>query len=136
MTISNNPAHFLIDIRSLLPMGFKLQSTQHRLNGGHCDLSIRLNDRIERWPNSTPFRTIDKAGRNSNLRYAGLAQQGDTLMTRSELQANQEYMWKALSVDQPTTLTLAVEMLMRCHLSPEQILTKTMTALDGSEHDA
>ena len=57
-------------------------------------------------------------------------------MTRFELQTNQEYMWKALSVDQPTTLTLAVEMLMRCHLSPEQILTKTMTALDGSEHDA
>jgi hypothetical protein len=57
-------------------------------------------------------------------------------MTRSELQANQEYMWRALCVEQRTTLTLAVEMLMRCHLSPEEILTKTMTALEGSEQDS
>jgi len=57
-------------------------------------------------------------------------------MTRSELQTNQESMWRALCVDQPTTLTLAVEMLMRCHLSPEQILTKTMIALEGLEHDS
>jgi hypothetical protein len=57
-------------------------------------------------------------------------------MTRSELQTNQEYMWRALCVEQRTTLTLAVEMLMRCHLSPEEILTKTMTALEGSEQDS
>jgi len=57
-------------------------------------------------------------------------------MTREELQTNQEYMWRALFVEQRTTLTLAVEMLLRCHLSPEQILTKTMTALEGSQQDS
>jgi hypothetical protein len=57
-------------------------------------------------------------------------------MTREELQTKQEYMWQALSGEQSTTLTLAVEMLMRCHLSPFQILTKTMTALEGSQHDS
>ena len=57
-------------------------------------------------------------------------------MTREELQTNQEYMWRALFGEQQTTLTLAVEMLLRCHLSPEQILTKTMTALEGSQQDS
>jgi hypothetical protein len=56
-------------------------------------------------------------------------------MTREELQTNQGYMWRALFGEQQTTLTLAVEMLLRCHLSPEQILTKTMTALEGSQQD-
>lgn len=57
-------------------------------------------------------------------------------MTRAELQNNQEYMWRALFVEEQMTLTLAVEMLLRCHLSPEQILTKTMTALEGSQQDS
>jgi hypothetical protein len=57
-------------------------------------------------------------------------------MTREELQTNQEYMWRALFGKQQTTLTLAVEMLLRCHLSPEQILIKTMTALEGSQQDS
>jgi hypothetical protein len=57
-------------------------------------------------------------------------------MTREELQTNQEYMWQALSGEQSMTLTLAVEMLLRCHLSPYQILTKTMVALEGSQHDS
>jgi hypothetical protein len=57
-------------------------------------------------------------------------------MTRKELQTNQEYMWQALFGEQRTTLTLAVEMLLRCHLSPEQILTKTITALEGSQQDS
>ena len=57
-------------------------------------------------------------------------------MTHAELQTNQEYMWRALFGEQQTTLMLAVEMLLRCHLSPEQILTKTMTALEGSQLDA
>jgi len=57
-------------------------------------------------------------------------------MTRDELQTSQEYMWRALFGDQRTTLALAVEMLLRCHLSPEQILTKTMTALEGSQQDS
>jgi hypothetical protein len=56
-------------------------------------------------------------------------------MTREELQTNQGYMWRALFGEQQTTLTLAVEMLLRCHLSPGQILTKTMTALEGSQQD-
>ena len=57
-------------------------------------------------------------------------------MTHEELLTNQEHMWQALSGEQSMTLTLAVEMLQRCHLSPYQILTKTMTALEGSQHDS
>ena len=57
-------------------------------------------------------------------------------MTREELQTNQEYMWRALFGEQRTTLTLAVEMLSRCQLSPEQILTKTIMALEGSQQDS
>ena len=57
-------------------------------------------------------------------------------MTREEHQTSKEYMWQALFDEQRTTLALAVEMLLRCHLSPEQILTKTMTALEGSQHDS
>jgi hypothetical protein len=57
-------------------------------------------------------------------------------MTREELLTNQEHMWHALSGEQSMTLTHAVEMLLRCHLSPYQILTKTMTALEGSQHDS
>ena len=57
-------------------------------------------------------------------------------MTRDEFQTSQDYLWRALFGQQRTTLALAVEMLLRCHLSPEQILTKTMTALEGSHQDA
>lgn len=57
-------------------------------------------------------------------------------MTREELQTKQEHMWQALSAEQSMTLTLAVEMLLRCHLSPYQILTKTMAALEGSQPDS
>jgi len=57
-------------------------------------------------------------------------------MTHDELLTNRERMWQALSGEQTMTLTLAVEMLQRCHLSPYQILTKTMTALEGSDHDS
>jgi len=57
-------------------------------------------------------------------------------MTREELRTHQECMWQALSGEQRMTLTLALEMLLRCHLSPYQILTKTMTALEGSQHDS
>jgi hypothetical protein len=56
-------------------------------------------------------------------------------MTRDELLTNQESMWQVLSGEQAMTLTLAVEMLQRCHLSPYEILTKTMVALEGSRHD-
>lgn len=56
-------------------------------------------------------------------------------MTHPEVQASQEYMWRVLANDQRSTMELAVEMLLRCHLSPEQILTKTMNALEGSQQD-
>jgi hypothetical protein len=56
-------------------------------------------------------------------------------MTHEELLTNREHMWQALSGEQTMTLTLAVEMLQRCHLSPYQILAKTMTALEGSQQD-
>jgi hypothetical protein len=57
-------------------------------------------------------------------------------MTRTDLQINQGDMWRTLVFAQRTTLTLAVEMLLRCNLSPEQILTKTAMALEGSHHDS
>jgi hypothetical protein len=57
-------------------------------------------------------------------------------MTRPEFEINQQDMWKILVFEQKTTLTLAVEMLLRCQLSPEQILTKTATALEGSHYDS
>jgi hypothetical protein len=57
-------------------------------------------------------------------------------MTRTELEINQQDMWRILAFEQRTTLTLALEMLLRCQLSPEQILTKTTTALEGSYQDS
>jgi hypothetical protein len=57
-------------------------------------------------------------------------------MKRDELLMNQENMWQALSGEESMTLMLAVEMLQRCHLSPYQILTKTMTALEGLQQDS
>jgi len=57
-------------------------------------------------------------------------------MTRTDIQINQEDMWSILVFEQQTTLTLAVEMLSRCHLSPGQILTKTAMALEGSHYDS
>jgi hypothetical protein len=57
-------------------------------------------------------------------------------MRRTDLEINQEGMWRALAFEQQTTLTLAVEMLLRCHLFPEQILTKTAMALEGLHHDS
>jgi hypothetical protein len=60
----------------------------------------------------------------------------DKPMTRPELEINQQDMWRILVLEQRTTLTLAIEMLLRCQLSPEQILTKTATALEGSHYDS
>jgi len=57
-------------------------------------------------------------------------------MTRTDLEINQESMWRTLFFEQQTTLTLVVEMLLRRHLSPEQILTRTAIALEGSRHDS
>jgi hypothetical protein len=60
----------------------------------------------------------------------------DKHMTRIDLELNQQDMWRTLAFTQRITLTLAVEMLLRCQLSPEQILTKTAAALEGSNHDS
>ncbi|HTF66318.1 MAG TPA: hypothetical protein VK638_26895 [Edaphobacter sp.] len=57
-------------------------------------------------------------------------------MRRTELEINQQDMWRMLVFEQRMTLTLAVEMLLRCQLSPEQILIKTATALEGSYYDS
>jgi hypothetical protein len=57
-------------------------------------------------------------------------------MTHKELLTHHEHMWETLSGEQSVTLTLAVEMLLRCHLSPYQILIKTMGALEGSQYDS
>ena len=67
--------------------------------------------------------------------HASGGQEGP-FMTREEHQTSQEYLWRALFDEQRTTLALAIEMLLRCHLSPEQILSKTMTALEGSQQDS
>jgi hypothetical protein len=57
-------------------------------------------------------------------------------MTRTQVEISQEDMWRTLVFEQRTTLTLAVEMLLRCHLSPDQILVKTAIALEGSHLDS
>ena len=57
-------------------------------------------------------------------------------MTRTELEIDRETMWRTLVFEQRTALTLAVEMLSCCHLSPGQILIKTATALEGSRYDS
>ena len=57
-------------------------------------------------------------------------------MTRTELQTSQLDMWRMLFGEQRMTLRLAVDMLSYCNLSPEQILMKTVSALEGSELDA
>jgi hypothetical protein len=62
--------------------------------------------------------------------------QEDKHMKRNDLDINQQDMWRMLVFEQRTTLTLALEMLSRCQLSPEQILTKTATALEGSHYDS
>jgi hypothetical protein len=60
----------------------------------------------------------------------------DKSMTRPDLEINRQDMWRILVLEQRTTLTLAIEMLLRYQLSPEQILTKTATALEGSHYDS
>jgi hypothetical protein len=57
-------------------------------------------------------------------------------MTRTELEINQQGMWRILVLEQRTTLTVAIEMLLRCQLSPEQILDKAAAALEGSRYDS
>jgi hypothetical protein len=74
--------------------------------------------------------------RNGHLFAFFIWQEEDKDMTRTHLQINQEDMWRTLVFEQQTTLTLAVEMLSRRHLSPEQIITKTAMALEGLHYDS
>jgi hypothetical protein len=74
---------------------------------------------------------------HTNRRQTGVESRREgRFMTCEELRTNQEHMWQALSGEQSMTLALAMEMLLRCHLSPYQILNKTMTALGGLQHDS
>ena len=83
-------------------------------------------------------RIANESHHHTNPRKQGSIdrRQEGRLMTREELRANQEHMWQALSAEQSMVLALAMEMLLRCHLSPYQILTKTMTALEGVQPDS
>ena len=86
--------------------------------------------------NSVPLDMIDGELRQSCQIGTDSHLQEGTLMTCDKVLINQEDMWRALLGEQRTTLTLAVEMLSRCQLSPEQILTKTMMALECSQQDS
>jgi hypothetical protein len=88
--------------------------------------------------NAVSLHMTDESYLHANRSQIGFDShlQEDTFMTRDKLLINQEDMWRALLGEQRTTLTLAVEMLSRCQLSPEQILTKTMMALEGSQQDS
>jgi hypothetical protein len=81
------------------------------------------------------LHTTDESYLHANRRQIGLSppEQG-IFMTRDELQTDQEYMWQALFGKQRTTLMLAVEMLSRCQLSPEQILAKTISTIGVKVH--
>jgi hypothetical protein len=57
-------------------------------------------------------------------------------MILTEPEFTHQEIWRILAFEQRTTLALAVEMLLRCQLSAEQILTKTATALEGSHYDS
>src|ERR1700722_965871 len=111
----------------------KRRSPQRQRIRAKCDVNQRLEDGLQ-------FLCIAHHRREFTRIVAKLGSitpcREGTFMTHEELQANQEYMWRALFGEQRTTLALAVEMLLRCHLSPQQILTKTMRALEGSQHDS
>ena len=57
-------------------------------------------------------------------------------MIHTEVKASQENMYRVLASEQRTTVSLAIEMLLRCHLSPKQILIKAADALEGSQLDS
>jgi hypothetical protein len=84
-------------------------------------------------------RSPPKTTRNKDVPFQFSLSESEAeveFMKRDELLMNQENMWQALSGEESMTLMLAVEMLQRCHLSPYQILTKTMTALEGLQQDS
>jgi len=111
----------------------KRRSPQRQPIRGKCDVNQRPEDGLQ-------FLCLAHHRGELTLLVPNLVRlpprREGTFMTHEELQANQQYMWRALFGEQRTTLELAVEMLSRCHLSPQQILTKTMRALEGSQHDS
>lgn len=56
-------------------------------------------------------------------------------MTRAELQTDQGDIWRTIFEEHHADLAIAAEMLLRCHLSPERILNKALTALEHSTCD-
>jgi hypothetical protein len=88
---------------------------------GKC-LTIQLS-------RASPRRAIFTRGRQTGF---DSSMRKGRFMTREELLTKQEYMWQALSGKHSMTLTLAVEMLLRCHLPPLSDPDQTMTALEGS----
>ena len=53
-------------------------------------------------------------------------------MTNAELHTEQEEMWRTLFDENHTDLAIVAEMLLRRRLSPESILRKALTGLEGS----
>ena len=53
-------------------------------------------------------------------------------MTTSELNTEQEEMWKTFFEDNHADLVIVAEMLLCCHLSPEKILRKALSGLESS----
>ena len=53
-------------------------------------------------------------------------------MTTSELNTEQEEMWRTFFEDNHADLVIVAEMLLCCHLSPERILGKALSCLESS----
>jgi hypothetical protein len=53
-------------------------------------------------------------------------------MTATELNIEQEEMWRTFFDDNHADLVIVAEMLLRCHLSPEKILRKALSGLESS----
>jgi hypothetical protein len=54
-------------------------------------------------------------------------------MTTSELNTEQEEMWRTFFEDNHADLVIVAEMLLCCHLSPERILRKALSCLERSQ---
>jgi hypothetical protein len=53
-------------------------------------------------------------------------------MTTTELSIEQEEMWRTFFDDNHADLVIVAETLLRCHLSPERVLRKALSGLEGS----
>jgi DNA-directed RNA polymerase specialized sigma24 family protein len=56
-------------------------------------------------------------------------------MTATELSTEQEEMWRTLFDDNHADLVLVAETLLRCTLSPERVLRKALSNLEGSPYE-